>query len=45
MSLNFYLGACIRELAQDMQRVVPALHTAGGSTPFWVIIDDNDDES
>ena len=28
------VGACILELAQDMQRVVPAPHTAGSSTPF-----------
>ena len=44
LSLNMNLGACILELAQDMQCVVPTRHTAGGSTPFWVSINDNDDE-
>ena len=32
------MGASFLELAQEMQRVVPALHIAGSSTPFGVII-------
>ena len=38
MSLNFYVGAFILELAQEMQRVAPAPHTAGSSSPFWVTV-------
>ena len=32
------MGELFLELAQGMQRVVPAMHIAGSSTPFGVII-------
>jgi hypothetical protein len=34
--MNFSLGRCLLELAQEPSRVALALHKAGSSTPFWV---------
>ena len=36
--MNFSLGRCLLELAQELSRVALALHKAGSSTPFWVTI-------
>lgn len=36
--MNFCLGRCLLELAQEPSRVALALHKAGSSTPFGVTV-------